>query len=211
MPFSDLLTLSRVINQSNGFPLLSLGIQIITTPSNYCWPNHSWEVPLGPPLSWPSSIHLSSFKSEVKVKLLNRVRLFVTPWTVPYHAPPSMEFSKLEYWSGHFFLQRIFLTRESNPGLPYCRPTLYCLSHQIWCQIKMADLHVEITEFTDISLPLGSNDIFPSEKWPRPPGWMQRTRELEHEHGIKWRFSNWEFWEIYGGFLGGPRNHRINT
>ena len=28
------------------------------------------------------------------------VRLFATPWTVAYQAPPSMEFSKQEYWSG---------------------------------------------------------------------------------------------------------------
>ena len=30
----------------------------------------------------------------------------------------------------HFLLQGIFLTQESNPGLPHCRQTLYCLSHQ---------------------------------------------------------------------------------
>ena len=35
-----------------------------------------------------------------KVKLLSRVRLFVTPWTVAYQAPPSMKFSMQEYWSG---------------------------------------------------------------------------------------------------------------
>ena len=32
--------------------------------------------------------------------LLNRVRFFVTPWTVAYQAPPSMGFSRQEYWSG---------------------------------------------------------------------------------------------------------------
>ena len=32
--------------------------------------------------------------------------------------------------SCHFLLQRIFLTQGSNPGLPPCRQTLYCLSHQ---------------------------------------------------------------------------------
>ena len=37
---------------------------------------------------------------KVKVKLLNRVRLFVTPWTVTHQAPPSMGFSRQEYWSG---------------------------------------------------------------------------------------------------------------
>ena len=36
---------------------------------------------------------------KVKVKLLSRVRLFATPWTVAYQAPPSMEFSRQEYWS----------------------------------------------------------------------------------------------------------------
>ena len=36
----------------------------------------------------------------VKVKSFSRVRLFVTPWTVAYQAPQSMEFSRQEYWSG---------------------------------------------------------------------------------------------------------------
>ena len=34
------------------------------------------------------------------MKLLSRVQLFATPWTVAYHAPPSMGFSRQEYWSG---------------------------------------------------------------------------------------------------------------
>ena len=34
------------------------------------------------------------------VKLLSRVRLFATPWTVAYKAPPSMGFSRQGYWSG---------------------------------------------------------------------------------------------------------------
>ena len=36
---------------------------------------------------------------KVKVKSLSRVRLFETPWTVAYQAPPSMGFSRQEYWS----------------------------------------------------------------------------------------------------------------
>ena len=32
------------------------------------------------------------------VKFLSHVRLFVIPWTVAYHAPPFMEFSRQEYW-----------------------------------------------------------------------------------------------------------------
>ena len=42
--------------------------------------------------------------SKVKVKSLRRVRLFAIPWTVAYHAPPSMGFSRQEYWSGLPFI-----------------------------------------------------------------------------------------------------------
>ena len=37
---------------------------------------------------------------KVKVKSPSRVRLFATPWTVAYQAPPSRGFSRQEYWSG---------------------------------------------------------------------------------------------------------------
>ena len=36
----------------------------------------------------------------MKVKLLSRVQLFATPWTAAYQAPPSMVFSRQEYWRG---------------------------------------------------------------------------------------------------------------
>ena len=34
------------------------------------------------------------------MKSLSCVQLFVTPWTAVYQAPPSMGFSRQEYWSG---------------------------------------------------------------------------------------------------------------
>ena len=34
------------------------------------------------------------------MKLLSRVRLFETPWTVAYQASPSMGFSRQQCWSG---------------------------------------------------------------------------------------------------------------
>ena len=40
---------------------------------------------------------------KVKVKSLSCVRLFATPWAVAYQAPPSMEFSRQEYWNGLLF------------------------------------------------------------------------------------------------------------
>ena len=43
-------------------------------------------------------IYIILWRNEVKS--LSCVRLFVTPWTVAYQAPPSMGFSRQEYWSG---------------------------------------------------------------------------------------------------------------
>ena len=37
---------------------------------------------------------------KVKVKSLSHVQLIATPWNVTYQAPPSMGFSRQEYWSG---------------------------------------------------------------------------------------------------------------
>ena len=42
----------------------------------------------------------------MKVRLFSRVRLFVTSWTAAHQAPPSMGFSKQEYWSGVPLLPR---------------------------------------------------------------------------------------------------------
>ena len=39
-----------------------------------------------------------ALKSEVKS--LSRVRLLATPWTTAHQAPPSVGFSRQEYWSG---------------------------------------------------------------------------------------------------------------
>ena len=56
-----------------------------------------------------------------KVKLLSRVQLFVTPWTVAYQAPPSMGFSRQEYWSGLPFPSPGDLP---DPGIEPRSPTL---------------------------------------------------------------------------------------
>ena len=71
------------------------------------------------------------------------VQLFATPWTVvlsnslqPHRLLPT---TLLRPWDFpgkttgvgcHFLLKEIFPTQGSNAGLPHCRQTLYCLSHQ---------------------------------------------------------------------------------
>ena len=51
-------------------------------------------------LEWVAISFSSAWKWKVKVKSLRRVRLLATPWTAAHQAPPSMGFSRQEYWNG---------------------------------------------------------------------------------------------------------------
>ena len=55
------------------------------------------------------------------MKLLSHVQLFATPWIVAYQAPPSMEFSRQEYWSGLPFPPPGYLP---DPGVELRSPSL---------------------------------------------------------------------------------------
>ena len=60
-------------------------------------------------LEWVAISFSKAWKGKVKVKSLSRIRLLGTPWTAAYQAPPSMGFSRQEYWSGcHCLLQNNF-------------------------------------------------------------------------------------------------------
>ena len=65
--------------------------------------------------------NLATKKVKVKVKSLSCVRLFASPWTVAYQAPPSMGFSRQEYWSGLPFPSPGDLP---DPGIEPGSPTL---------------------------------------------------------------------------------------
>ena len=65
---------------------------------------HRWQ-PTRLPRPWDSpgkntGVGCHFLLQYVKVKSLSRVRLLATPWTLAYQAPPSMGFSRQEYWSG---------------------------------------------------------------------------------------------------------------
>ena len=51
-------------------------------------------------LEWVAISFSNAWKWKVKVKSLSHVWLLATPWTAAYEAPPSMGFSRQEYWSG---------------------------------------------------------------------------------------------------------------
>ena len=51
-------------------------------------------------LEWVAISFSSAWKWKVIVKSLSHVWLLATPWTAAYQAPPTMGFSRQEYWSG---------------------------------------------------------------------------------------------------------------
>ena len=51
-------------------------------------------------LEWVAISFSNAWKWKMKVKSLSHVWLLATPWTAAYQAPPSMGFSRQEYWSG---------------------------------------------------------------------------------------------------------------
>ena len=51
-------------------------------------------------LEWVAISFSNAWKWKVKVKSLSRVQLSATPCTAAYQTPPSMGFSRREYWSG---------------------------------------------------------------------------------------------------------------
>ena len=77
-------------------------------------------------IDWFDVLAVQGTLKKVKVKLLSRVQLFVTPWTVTYQASLSVGFfsGKSTGVGCHFLLQGIFSTQGSNPGLLHCRQSL---------------------------------------------------------------------------------------
>ena len=76
-------------------------------------------------------VRIRKLKEKVKMKSLSLVRLFATLWTVARQGPPSMGFSRQEYWSGQPFPSPGDLP---DPGIETMSPALQAdflpLSHQ---------------------------------------------------------------------------------
>ena len=100
-----------------GFPVLhhlpELAQTHVHRVSDAIQPSHPLSSPL--PSIFPR-------KWKWKVKSLRHVRLFATPWTVAYHVPPTMGFSRQEYWSRLPFPS---LEELPNTGIEPGSPTLW--------------------------------------------------------------------------------------
>ena len=71
-------------------------------------------------LEWVAISFSNAWKWKVKGKSLNRIWLLAAPWTAAYQPPPSMGFSREEYWSG---------VPSPSPGttLRYSQVTVYLI------------------------------------------------------------------------------------
>ena len=116
---------------------------------------------------------------DMTLKSLSRVRLFVTPWTVAYQAPPSMEFSRQEYCSG---LPCPSLGDLPNPGIEPGSPFLPCIKCAMLSHSVMSD---SVTLWTGVHQAPLSLGILQARilEWiampPRPPPGDLPNPEIE--------------------------------
>ena len=87
-------------------------------------------------LEWVAISFSNTCKWKVKVKSLSRIRLLATPWTAAFQAPPSIGFSRQEYWSG--------------VPLPYYRTTAL-ISHASKVMLKI--LQARLQQYVNRELP----------------------------------------------------------
>ena len=73
-------------------------------------------------LEWVAISFFNAWKWKLKVKSLSRVWPSVTPWTAAYQPPPSMGFSRQEYWSG---------VPLPSPSECLCAPKIHLLKSKL--------------------------------------------------------------------------------
>ena len=82
-------------------------------------------------LCWPSWMARGVGPPSLSCCITSENRLFATPWTVAYQAPPSIGFSRQECWSGLPFPSLGDLPDPgTEPGSPTLQADAYHLSHQ---------------------------------------------------------------------------------
>ena len=84
---------------------------------------------------------LQCMKVKSESESLSRVQLFATPWTAAYQAPPSMGFSRQEYWRGcHRLLHSVSqLCRFfATPWTAACQASLTIIN--FWNLLKLMSI-----------------------------------------------------------------------
>ena len=109
-------------------------------------------------LEWVAISFSNAWKWKVKVKSLSRVRLPATPWTAAHQAPPSMGFSRQEYWSGmplHLFKNLIHLQHHHTSSF-----FLFQLAYNLTWHVSLLQLRLFLFYQIHIWLVIYSNTSF---------------------------------------------------
>ena len=139
---------------------------------------------------------------KLKVKLLNSVRLFATPWTVAHQAPLSVGFSRQEYWSGL--------------PCPAQQPTTF-LKQLHWRALKHYSFYVIISPigcFSEKAMAPHSSTLAWKIPWMEEPGRLQSTGSRRVGHDRTTSFSLFTFmhwrrkWQPTPVFLPGESQGR---
>ena len=89
-------------------------------------------------LEWVAISFSNVWKGKVKVKSISHVWLLATPWTAAHQAPPSMGFSRQEYWSGEPSLSPMVCVTNYN----FKRQTKTQGNTDIGAKWKVPEAHV---------------------------------------------------------------------
>ena len=82
-------------------------------------------------LEWVAISFSNTWKWKMKMKLFSGVRLFATPWTTAYQAPPSMGFARQEVYFNVPSVQ-FSCSVVSNSLRPHELKDAYCLEEKLW-------------------------------------------------------------------------------
>ena len=99
-------------------------------------------------LEWVAISFSNAWKWEVKVKSFSYVRPSATPWTAAFQAPPSMGFSRQQYWSGvllpspiYALLSTIIILYALKQLMDWVSPLMKRFSTlSFWCQNERISL-----------------------------------------------------------------------
>ena len=83
-------------------------------------------------LEWVAISFSNAWKWKVKVKLLSGVWLLATPWNAAHQTPPSMGFSRQEYWSG-VPLPSPNVTSKASQLANFCITFVYGFCFVLFC------------------------------------------------------------------------------
>ena len=142
-------------------------------------------------LKWVAISFSNAWKWKVKVKSLSRVTLLVTPWTASHQAPPSMGFSRQEYWNG------VRLPSPNVSSVQCSHSVVSTLCNPMNHSTPGLPVHHQLPEFTQTHVHRVSDAIQPSHPLsaPSPPAPNPPSiRVFSNESTLRMRWPKyWSF------------------